>query len=434
MAVSQSSFMSTLLGDATTRSGGPAWLDRLRGGALERANRVPLPSTRDEDWRFTDLAPLARLSFHPATDSAPVDEARVRELGLSDTYARLVFVDGIYARALSAPPRDGGGVQVLDLAQALARCPATLERHLGRLAPEGNIFTALNTAYLRQAAIIVLDDEQQAPGPVQVLHLATRREQPHASYPRTLVVAGAHARCTLIEDFSALDPAAYLSAPVAELVLGAGASMTHVRLQREAGQAFQLGSCHVAQGAGSVYRASNIALGARLSRLELNVVHAGPGCETTIDGLAMVAERQLADTHSFVDHAYPDGKLRQMHKCVVGGAAHAVFNGKIFVREGAQRTDAGQSCRGLLLSERAVIDAKPQLEIFADDVKCAHGAAIGQLSADEMFYLQSRGLTQARARNLLTYAFAAEVIERIPIPALRAELAHSVLERTQEAA
>ncbi len=177
-----------------------------------------------------------------------------------------------------------------------------------------------------------------------------------------------------------------------------------------------------------------MALGARLSRLDWKITHAGPGCQSALDGLALIGARQLADTHSTVDHAHPDGRLRQSHKCVVSGGAHAVFNGRILVRPGAQRTDAAQSCRGLLLSDRAHIDAKPQLEIFADDVKCAHGAAIGQLDPDEAFYLQSRGLPAQQARNLLTYAFAAEVIARIPVASVARELQRTLLERTVEAA
>jgi Fe-S cluster assembly protein SufD len=429
----QSSFMSALLGERQAGTAGPLWLERLRGAALERANRVPLPTTRDEEWRFTDLAPLTRLSFQPVSSPAAVSHEDIGGCELPEAQSRIVFVDGHHVPALSRPA-SGGGLQVLDLAEALMRHPALIEQHLGRIAGEASTFDALNTAFLKQAAVIVIAADHEAAAPVHILHVATRREHPHALYPRALVVAAPHARASIVEDFCALGEAAYFSAAVTELYLDAGAALTHVRLQREAFDAFQLGSCTVKQAAASSYRMTHVALGGRLSRLELNVVHDGPGCETAIDGLALIGKRQLADTHSFVDHAHPDGALRQQHKCVVAGGAHAVFNGKILVREGAQRTDAGQSFRGLLLSERAHIDAKPQLEIFADDVKCAHGAAIGQLDPEEMFYLQSRGLAPLRARNLLTYAFAAEVIERVPVPSLRARLERTVLERTQEAA
>lgn len=429
-----SAFTNALLAGLSAHASGTTWFDRLRSTALERANSVSVPSTRDEEWRFTDLAPLTRLSFQPAAEAAAVTEESAAAYFLPEAQARLVFVDGILAQGLSQLPQHAG-IRLLDLRQALQEMPAALEGTLGKLAAaDANLFVALNTAYLREAAVIVIDADYTSDAPIHVLHLATKRAQPHAIYPRTVLLAAQGSRSVLVEDFAASDPATYLSAPVTEIRVAANASVAHVRVQREAAEAFQIGACSVRQAPSSRYEMVSVALGSRISRLDLGVVHEGPGCETQIDGLALIGRRQLADTHSCVDHAHPQGKLRQVYKGVVGGGAHAVFNGKIIVREGAQQTDAGQSCRGLLLSDRARIDAKPQLEIFADDVKCAHGAAIGQLDPEALFYLQSRGLSVEGARNLLTYAFAAEVIERIPVPSLRAKLATMVLERTQEAA
>lgn len=430
----QTAFMNALLAGHAAGASGSAWFDRLRAAALERANSMSVPTTREEEWRFTDLAPLTKLSFQPAVEAAPVGADAVEMHGLPEASARLVFVDGMPAGDLSRLPAVPG-LRILGLREALKAHPDVMEKHLARLAPpETSVFAALNTAFLREAAVLIVEADRAIDAPVHILHLATRREQAHAVYPRTLVIAAHGSRCTFVEDYLALGDGAYFSAPVTEVSLAESASVSHVRLQRDAAAAYQLGHCSVQQAATSRYALVNVALGARLSRLDLHVVHAGAGCETMIDGLAFIGGRQLADTHSSVDHAQPQGRLRQVYKCVVGAGAHAVFNGKILVREGAQQTDAGQSCRGLLLSDRAHIDAKPQLEIFADDVKCAHGAAVGQLDPEEMFYLRSRGLSEERARNLLTYAFAAEVIERIPVASLRARLARSVLERTQEAA
>lgn len=430
----QSAFMSALLSGHADRASGSAWLDRLRAAALERANAATVPTTREEEWRFTDLAALTKLTFQPAADAAPVDAAALGLHCLPEASARLVFVDGMFAGNLSQIPTLAG-LRILGLRDALQAHPAAMERHLARITPpEASVFAALNTAFLREAAVLVVDADHAIDAPVHILHLSTRREQAHAVYPRTLMIAGRGSRAALIEDFLALGEGAYFSAPVTEVSLEAGAAVSHVRLQRESAEAYQLGHCGVRQHAASRYELVNVAFGARLSRLDLRVTHEGSGCETTIAGLAFIGQRQLADTHSSVDHAQPQGRLRQTYKCVVGGGAHAVFNGKILVREGAQQTDAGQSCRGLLLSDRAHIDAKPQLEIFADDVKCAHGAAIGQLDPEEMFYLRSRGLSEERARNLLTYAFAAEVLERLPVASLRSRLTQTVLERTQESA
>jgi len=432
VTTSTSGFLETLLGAGTPGANGAAWFDRLRAAALERANALSVPSVREEEWRFTDLAPLTRLAFQPVSEGASLPDGALDGLAIPEAQARLVFVDGLWMPELSRIV-DADGMRVLDLRTALGLEESLLASRLGqRVRFDAQLFPALNTAFMRDGAAIVLQPGREISGPIHVLDIATRRERAHAIYPRLLVVAGAASRCTIVEEHVGIGDASYFSAPVAELFLDRDAAVTHIRLQREASSAFHLATCAVEQRAGSRYQAINLTFGARLSRLDLSIVQSEPGCETLLDGLALIDGRQLADTHSLVDHAVPQGRLRQTHKCVVGGAAHAVFNGKIMVREGAQQTDAGQSCRALLLSDRARIDAKPQLEIFADDVKCAHGAAIGQLDADELFYLLSRGLSEARARNLLTYAFAAEVIERIPVRSVAARLATTVLERTQE--
>ncbi|HSN80819.1 MAG TPA: Fe-S cluster assembly protein SufD, partial [Rhodoferax sp.] len=264
--------------------------------------------------------------------------------------------------------------------------------------------------------------------PVHLLFISTQRDV--ASHPRLLLVAGAASQLTLIEDYVALHDGSYFSNAVAEIVLEANARVTHVRLQRESKQAFHMASCAVSLGAASRYHSASIALGAQTSRLELRVTQTAEGSECLLDGLALIDSEQLADTHTFIDHAKPHGTSRQLHKCIVGGSAHAVFNGQVMVRPGAQKTDSAQSSRNLLLSGRAHVDTQPQLEIFADDVKCTHGATVGQLDSDEVFYLQSRGLSELVARNLLTYAFGAEVINRIPVASLRRQLEQTVLEHT----
>jgi Fe-S cluster assembly protein SufD len=218
---------------------------------------------------------------------------------------------------------------------------------------------------------------------------------------------------------------------VTEIAVGANAHVRHVRRQQEGPAAFHIATSAVRLERDASYRSVAVATGARISRYNLDVVQAGAGTRCQLDGLALIRDRQLADTHSFVDHAHPHGTSRQLHKCVAGGHAHAVFNGRILVRTGAQRTDSSQSSRNLLLSRRAHVDTKPQLEIFADDVKCAHGATVGQLEAEELFYLRSRGLAEGPARALLTYGFAAEVVDRIPIPSVVDALHRTVLKETQ---
>jgi Fe-S cluster assembly protein SufD len=236
-------------------------------------------------------------------------------------------------------------------------------------------------------------------------------------------------RATVIEDYAGLNDGIYFSNAVTEVVLKDHAQLQHVRVQREEKNAFHVGHGSVKLGTGSVYAATSLAFGARVSRHVLHVIQNGEGAEMHLDGLALIAGRQIADTHTLIDHAAPHGRSVQLHKCIADGAAHAIFSGKIIVHVGAKGTDSTQSSRNLLLSDKAHIDTQPQLEIFNDDVSCKHGAAIGQIDLDALFFLKSRGLTEERARNLLTHAFAAEIIAKIPVPSLVESLDRTILDR-----
>ncbi len=426
-------YIESLLKGYEMPRGGISWLNERRAHALERANALAVPTTRDEEWRFTDITPLIKLSFQPAAGASRPALADIADFIVPEATHRLVFVDGVFAPGLSSITGLPDGVVVAPLATVLGTHAAAIEPHLARYAEFDNeVFTALNTAYLRDGAYIHVAKSRQCPAPVQLLHVSTQKEA--AAYPRCLVVAEAGSDCTVIEDYVSLADGAYFNNAVTEIVAGEGARVRHVRLQREAGGAFHIANCAVDLAKNAYYASHAISLGARLSRLNLNVLQQGEGVEVKMDGLALLSGRQLADTHTLMDHARPNGRCQQLHKCIVGGAAHAVFNGKIVVRPGAQLTDSAQQSRILLLSDKARVDAKPQLEIFADDVKCAHGAAIGQIDAEQLFYLQSRGLSTTSARNLLTYAFAAEVIDRIPVPSLVERLEKTVLAQAQAAA
>lgn len=407
-----------------------AWLNRLRAEAVERVGALRVPTTRDEDWRFTDISSLTKLPFQPVHTAAPLQTAEAECFYLESATIRLVFVDGVYAPQLSTPVSNSAGIVVTHLSAAASAHATTLEPHLGRHAEfRNNVFAALNTAFLHDGALIIVPRDVAVDMPVHLLFIATQKEV--ASYPRCLLIAESGSAVTVIEDYVALQQGVYVTNAVTEIALADNAHVNHVRVQRDSGQAFHMADCAVSLARASRYQSTSIALGARISRYNLNVQLAGEGAECEVDGLALIAERQLADTHTCIDHIKPHGSSRQLHKCIVDGAAHAVFNGKIMVRPGAQLTDSVQSSRNLLLSGRAHVDTKPQLEIFADDVKCAHGATVGQLDNEEVFYLKSRGLSEMTARNLLTYAFGAEIIERIPVASLRHRLEQTVLEHTQ---
>jgi Fe-S cluster assembly protein SufD len=423
-------FLEGLLGGRPGAPGQLAWLSELRGAALERANALTLPTTRDEDWRFTDLSALYQLAFEPAVAAAVPGAASIAPFAVPEVAARLVFVDGRFAPALSGG-RTAPGVEVRDLAGAAAA--DAVRRWLGQLADyRGDAFRAINTAHLADGALVRVPAGARADGPIQLLFLSTQSGV--ATHPRVLVVAEAGSEVTVLEDYAGLAAEAYCVNAVSEVAVGPAARVRHIRVQREAAPAFHIATSAVRVERDAHYASVSVALGARISRHNLDVVQAGEGGSVDLDGLALIHERQLADTHSFVDHARPHGTSRQLHKCVVGGQAHAVFNGRILVRAGAQLTNSAQQSRNLLLSRRAHVDTKPQLEIFADDVKCAHGAAIGQLETDELFYLRSRGLDETAARNLLTYGFAAEIVDRIPIASVAAGLRRAVLEQTRSEA
>jgi Fe-S cluster assembly protein SufD len=427
-------YVQSLLATSARRTSAPhEWLNARRGAALERANALSVPTTRDEEWRFTDLTPLTRQRFSASDGATRVAAADVSEFRLPEAETYLTFVDGLYARELSAVAGLSAGVVVTNLASALNEHASVLEQHLAQYARiQHDVFAALNTVHLHDGALIHIGNGVSCATPLHLRFISTRTDT--VSYPRCLIVADAGAECTIIEEYLPLPEAdGYFSNAVTEIVVAQNARVRHVKLQREARGAFHIRHCAVNVAKDARYESNTITLGGRISRNNLNVVQQGEGAHCGLDGLTLISGRQLADTHTVIDHTQPNGQSRQLHKCIVSGAAHAVFSGKIVVRSSAQLTDAAQQNRNLLLSPKAHVDTKPQLEIFADDVKCAHGATVGQLDAEQLFYLRSRGLPEARARNLLTFAFGAEIIERLPVRSLIERLERIVLEQTQVA-
>ena len=405
-----------------------SWLNALRAEALERANALTVPTTRDEDWRFTDLSPLYRTALRPSIRPTDVTMSAIEPWLVHEAGNRLVFVDGVFASNLSLL-RPDDGIVVSSLASALARHGERIQMQLAQLVTfRDDPFSAVNTAWLRDGAVVLAEANRDATSPIHLLFVSATAGV--AVYPRTLLVAGAGSRCTVIEDFRSLHQEIGLTNAVTEVAVGDNASVRHVRLQSESASAFHIATCGVRAARHGRYSNVSVSLGARISRYNLNVAQAAEGTNFEIDGLALISGRQLADTHSFLDHAHPHGRSRQLHKCIAGGGAHAVFNGKILVRPDAQRTNSAQESRNLLLRDRAHVDTKPQLEIFADDVKCAHGATVGQLDAEQIFYLKTRGLTDAAARDLLTFAFSAEIVERIGVPSMVKNLENAVVRRT----
>jgi len=404
----------------------------MREDSFAHFERVGFPSVKEEEWKYTNVAPIAKLQFVPAfANGQPggngfgafvYDEAR---------RSRLVFVNGMLRRELSSVEALPAGVSVIDIGEAAKGHNETILREsLERAAKSKSGFTALNTALFSSGAFVFIPGGLSVAAPI---HLQFISESSHgaaaASFPRVLVVAAENSAATIVESYASPGESVYLTNAIVDVRLGAGAHLKHFKVQRESTSAFHVAATNAELGANASYDATAINLGAALSRHTIDVVMDHEGAECWVDGLYMVDGNQHTDTHSMIDHRQPHCTSHQLYKGILDGKSRAVFNGKVFVRHGAQLTNAQQTNKNLLLSNEAQVDTKPQLEIFADDVKCAHGAAIGQLEEDEIFYLESRGIRPEPARNLLTYGFAEEVIEKIKIDSIRRELDQAVLNR-----
>jgi Fe-S cluster assembly protein SufD len=432
-AVKEKSVYAEAFRDFNARApeGEPAWVARLRGGAFERFEELGFPTTDEEDWKYTNVAPISRAEFMPAEGSKELESVAVEPfISAEARQSCLVFVDGVFRRELSSLESIPEGVAAVDLSEALAGERAgLLWEHLGRLSGEGSdAFSALNTAFVGSGALLHVAKGAEAGAPVQLLFLSTAGAEA-ATFPRVLVVAERDSRLDLIETYASTGGASYLTNAVVEVFVGEGARVTHHKVQDEGAAAFHVASTRAELSRSASYDLTTVTLGARLSRHNIEVLLESEGAECRVDGLYIVGDGQHADTHSLIDHRAPNCASRQNYKGILDGRSRAVFNGRVFVREDARGTDAEQSNKNLLLSREARVDTKPQLEIYNDDVKCSHGATVGQLDEEELFYLLSRGLHADLARNLLTYGFAEEIVEKIKFESIRAQLDGAILNR-----
>jgi Fe-S cluster assembly protein SufD len=412
----------------------PAWAARLSEGAFEAFEREGFPTTEREDWKYTNVSALARATFEPAPrDGAGVDVGALPDRLIPESaQTTAVFVNGHFRPELSSLTGLPEGVVVADISSALSDHESLLREHLARAAdPSSNSFTALNTAFLGAGALIYLPAGARLTSPLHLLFVARQtvgQTQPLIS-PRVLLVAEADSSATVVEDYESADDAAHLTNTVVEVFVGERARVVHYKRQAEGLSAFHFAATHAELAAGGSYDLTTVTQGARLSRHDISVRLLAEGAECRVDGLYIAGAGQHADTHSTIDHVAPRCNSHQLYKGILDGDGRAVFNGRVFVRRDAQQTDARQTNKNLLLSADARVDTKPQLEIFADDVKCSHGATVGQLEEEELFYLLSRGLHPELARNLLTYGFAEELINKIGIDSIKRRLDEAILNR-----
>lgn len=418
----------------------PSWIKGLRENAFARFEELGFPTIRQEEWKYTNVAPIAKGKFEPALER-PEDSQTLDAAGLwpfvyeEARRSRLVFVNGFYRDDLSSIEALPANVVAQNIQGALGeeKHVEILRHQLARSADYNeNAFTALNTAFLADGAFLLIPRGVRVEAPIHLIFIGDGKQGQHLASTRLLVVGEEGSSATIIESYVGVrETDRYLTNAVVEIVLADGARLDHYKVQDESLEAFHVATTEARLARDSSFNSTTITLGARLSRHDIKVSLDAEGAECWVDGLYLVGTGQHTDTHSVIDHRRPHCTSHQLYKGILDGKSRAVFNGKVFVRPGAQQTDAMQTNRNLLLSDEARVDTKPQLEIFADDVKCAHGATVGQLEEEELFYLMSRGMHRDLARNLLTYGFAEEVIDKIKIESIKAQLDEAVLNRLQ---
>ena len=405
------------------------WVAECRRRGYRRFLELGVPTARMEAWRFTNPAALARTPFRAATPVSPEMARPLLPAPLAPT--RFVFANGFFSRELStatSPP----GISVTGLARSLAEDPEPLRPYF-EFDDTAAAFESLNAGFLQDGAVIRVAAGAVVTQPVEVVHLSLPGHGPTAAHPRTLVLAGAHSQASILETYAGGRGDATWTNAVTTISCGEGAVLEHSNLQQESDSAFHVHAIRATQERASNFVSHNVALGSGFARTDLSVRFVGEGGECTLNGLFIGAGTQHLDTHTVIDHAQPRCVSRELYKGILDGRARGVFDGKIIVRPGAQKTDAIQTNKNLLLSREALVDSTPALEIFADDVKCKHGSTIGQLDATALFYMRSRGIGETEARTLLTYAFAADVADRLKIPALRSRVESHIRSRLSAA-
>lgn len=412
-------------------AGLPRWIHRLRRAAIARFAEMGLPTTRHEEWRFTNVSPLGETAFEPA--AAPSEAPSTEELDAAGMPRldgpRIVLVNGHSCPELSSIETLPDGVAMRSLAEVLRTSPELVEPHLGRHADyREHPLVALNTAFAEDGALVQIRPGTVVQQPIHLVYAATGNGSPWVAHPRNVILVGRRAEAKIVETYLGLDESVYFTNAVTEIVLDDEAIVDHYKLQREGPGAFHLSTVQAEQDRGSTLHSHLVSLGGSLARHETNTRLAAEGCRAALDGLYLARGRQHMDSRTRIDHVKPHGSSRELYKGILDDRAHGVFNGKIFVHQDAQKTDAKQTNQTLLLSDRATINTKPQLEIFADDVKCTHGATVGQLDPEVLFYLRSRGIPFEHARRLLIYAFANEVLGQMQVESIRAELEQVLLD------
>ncbi|MDB5299721.1 MAG: FeS assembly protein SufD [Phycisphaerales bacterium] len=403
----------------------PAWLENRRKAGIDRFDFIGFPSTREEEWRHTNVAPIARTAFKLAgRDGSELAAETASRFGFgNDAAVELVFVNGHFTPQLSRLAKLPRGARVMSLADAIENDDPALEPHLARHADvEKNPFVALNAGFIRDGALVHLPRGAAVDRPVHLLFVSTPSREPAVAHPRVLIVAEEGAQATVVESYVGGGQGGYFTNAVTEIVVGANARLDHCKLQQENIEAFHVATMQVQLAKDAQFVSHAASIGSKLARNDLNVIMAGEHADATLNGLVLIGGEQHVDNHTLLDHAQPNCPSHELYKHVLGGKSSGVFKGKILVRQAAQKTDSKQTSKALLLSDDAVMNSMPALEIYADDVKCTHGSSLGPVDEEQVFYLRSRGVNLEAARHLMTYAFAADITRRIRVEPVRRRL------------
>ena len=401
------------------------WIQDLRQQALTSFARLGFPTQRQEDWKYTSLRSIERNSFaFPAQSCIGLIEDDLADVLMLDLDShRLTFVNGVYTPQLSKPGNPPQGVSLVSLAKQLDDDAEHLQTHLANCAPHDfNGFVALNTAFMRDGAYVHISPGVVVDRPIHLVFVSTTQSEPTWCHPRNLLIADDDSQATVIETYACLGDSVYLNNVTTEVIVGRNAQLEHHKLQQESIDAFHVALLQVRQQRDSRFISHSLSFGGKLVRNDIRAALEAEGCECILNGLYVVNDRQHVDYHTLVDHEQPNSTSRETYKGVLGGRSRAVFNGVVKVHPDAQKSDAEQSNKNLLLSSDAEVDTKPQLEIYADDVKCSHGATVGQLDENMLFYLRARGIGHDMARGLLTYGFAHDVVDQVRFPQIRAHV------------
>ncbi len=406
------------------RSGAPAWLKALRESAIGSFDSLGFPTRNDEEWKYTSVEPITSQSFERSLHPEAVSAETVLARSFTDADCnRLVFVNGTFVPQLSLWRDVPANVRVQSLADAIKQDDQILAPYLAACARhEREAFFALNTAFMEDGAVVIVPPDCRLEAPLHFIFVAMAGDRRIALYPRNLMLVGAGSEVSIVESYLGLGTGNYFVDAVTELIGEENSVIDYYRVQRESDAGFHIGAVDVRLKRNCHFTSHAVTLAGALVRNDLHVALEGEGSECILNGMYLLDGHQHVDNHTEIEHRRPRATSFELYKGILSGNAHGVFNGKIIVHKDAQKTDARQTNKNLLLSEHAAVNTKPQLEIYADDVKCSHGTTIGQLDADALFYLRSRGLDIHEAQSLLSYAFASDVVGRIRIPSLRARL------------